>query len=384
VFFNSVYNALDPTRDRVKDFLHDKGFRPRVFAGGNLRTFFGGLAGVAKLISEEPEILLFAAAQWLVIWLAYLAWTQMLHWIPDEVWNALRHASKDEAKLQFTLINLVLLAWSFFVVCVASYPIGICNAAMVAVHDLRVSGEAVTIGKCLAVADRHLRRIWMFTVADAWITVGAILDRLPKKHGHRTLADELLYYAWKMATMAVVPALVNGRNFLAAGRDSFTLLTAQPLRAIGLRLGYSAVCWVIGVLAYAGCWITFRYFGTGVNGPHWLYNFYFLMAVPTFFAVGIVTVLVRPFFLLSVAKFYTDLIDVTAEVSEDLGHKAGEEPRVGSDAHAKTGISWTFALFVVLLAMLLADVFFAQQLGLLDWIKHLADKDLLSASQFQR
>ncbi len=195
MLFGAVHQALDPTRNRAKDFLQDKGYKPTVFSGANLRTFFESVVDVAKLINEEPEILLFAALQWLVIWLAYLAWIQMLHWIPDEVWNALRHASREQGKVEFTLINLVLLGWSFFVVCVASYPIGLCNAAMVAVHDLRTSGETVTIAKCLAIAERHLRRIWMFTVVDSWVTVGAILDRLPKKHRHRTLADEFLYYA---------------------------------------------------------------------------------------------------------------------------------------------------------------------------------------------
>jgi hypothetical protein len=250
VLFGPVYQALDPTRDRAKDFLAQKGLKPRIFSGQSLGTFFAGIPGVAKLIAREPEILFFAALQWLVIWLAYLAWILMLQWIPDEVWNAVREASEGGRKADFTLINLVLLGWSFFVVCVASYPIGICNAAMVAVHDLRTTSEKATIAKCLAIAVRHLHRIWMFTVVDGWITVQAILDRLPKKHYHRTAFDELVYYAWKVSTMAVVPALVNGRSFVQAGRDSFLLLTSQPLRALGLRLGYSAVCWIIGALSY--------------------------------------------------------------------------------------------------------------------------------------
>lgn len=369
MLFGSVHQALDPTRDRAQDFLAQKGLKPRVFSVQNLGTFFGSIPDVARLIADEPEILVFAALQWLVIWLAYLAWIQMLQWIPDELWNALREASRDQRKIDVTVINAVLLGWSFLVVTVASYPIGICNAAMVAVHDLRTSGEKVTIAKCVAVAGRHLYRIWMFTVIDSWITVRAILARLPKKHQHRTALDELLYYAWKVSTMAVVPALVNGRDFVQAGRDSFLLLTSQPLRALGLRLGYSAVCWVIGVLSYGAAVAIFAKFGAGTHGPHWLYNAYFLMALPTFFAVGVVSVLVRPFFLLSVAKFYTDLVDVRPEVEADIA---------AAPAWERSLLSWHSAVFVLLLAMLVADVFFADQLGLTAWIKQLADKELLT------
>jgi hypothetical protein len=169
-------------------------------------------------------------------------------------------------------MNLILLGWSFLVICAASHPIGVCNAAMVAVHDLRTAGTTATLGRCLAIATRHLHRIWMFTVVDSWITVSAILDRLPKQHYDRTPADELLYYAWKVSTMAVVPALVNGRSFLADGRDSYLLLTSQPKRALGLQLGYSAVCWVIGIPTYVGAIAVIARSGAAADDPHYIYN----------------------------------------------------------------------------------------------------------------
>jgi hypothetical protein len=112
-----------------------------------------------------------------------------------------------------------------------------------------------------------------------------------------------------------------------------------------------------------------------MEGPHWLYNAYFLMAAPAFFAVGLVSVIVRPFFLLSVAKFYTDLVDVKAEVEADIA---------AVPAWEKSLFSWHSAVFLVLLAMLLADVFFANQLGLTAWIKQLADNDLLAHYQLRQ
>ncbi len=317
-------------------------------------------------MGKEPEILFFALVQWLVIWIAYLAWVQMLNWIPDELWNAVRSASENDRKDAFTLVNLVLLAWSFLIVSVASYPIGLCNAAMVAVHDLRTSGQQVTVARCLAIADRHLGRIWLFTLIDGWITVNAIMARLPKKHQHRTALDELLYYAWKVATMGVVPALVNGRDFVAAGRDSIKLLEWQPQRALGLRMGYSAVCWIIGIAAYLFAVLLLRN-GWSVGRAHYIYDVYLLMAIPLFVAAGIVTVAIRPVYLLSVARFYTDANDVTREVNKDIASVPGWLDLLSSR---------NALLFLVVFAAVFLAVFFGDHIGLTAWIERLARQDL--------
>jgi len=368
MFFSTVRAPLNESRDKARDFMAQQGLKPRVLSLKGLGAFFGSIPDVAKLIADEPEILFFAIVQWLVIWLAYLAWTQMLHWIPDQVWDTIRNGSHDDRKGAFTLINLALLAWSFLIVCVASYPVGICNAAMVAVNDLRKSGEKVTLARCIAIADRHLHKIWMFTVVDSWITVRAILDRLPKKNNHHNALDELLYYAWKITTMGVVPALVNGRNFLAAGRDSFQLLTAQPARAVGLRMGYSAVCWAIGVATYIAAIVVYAKFGSGLHGANYVYNAYFLMAAPTFVAIGLVAVLVRPFFLLAVAKFYTELVDVKPEIEQDIATLPRWEGFV---------FSWEGIVFLWFVALVAAAVFFPDATGVTALIDRLAHADLV-------
>jgi hypothetical protein len=365
--FSSIRDPLNSARDQAKELLERGGYKPKVFAWNNLLAFFSNIPVVMKLLGEEPEILLFVVFQWIVICLAYVAWTQMLRWIPDGIWTAAREASSHNEKGSFDLINLVLLGWSFFIVFLASYPIGLCNAAMVAVHDLRTCGEQVTIAKCLVIADRHLGRIWMFTALDGWITVSAILDRLPKKHYHRTALDELLYYAWKVGTIGVVPALVNGRDFMSAGRDSVKLLSEETSRALGLRLGYSAVCWVVGVLSYVGAIIIYAKFGDRGEGPNYIYHFYILATVPILVSVGIVSVLVRPFYLLGVAKFYTDVIDVRCELEQDIASLFSWE---------KSLFSWKTGLFLLMLGVLLIAIFFGDQLGLTRWIDELAQKDL--------
>jgi hypothetical protein len=364
--FEDIGTAIGPSRDKALRLLQDKDHKPKIFAFSTYSVFFSNAPAVARLIGREPEILVFAGLQWIVIVVAYMAWTQLLQWIPDSVWDAV--GAEEGNNWSFIFTNLLLLSWSFFIVCIASYPIGLCTAAMIAVHDLRTSNERVTIAKCLAIADRHLGRIWAFTIWDSWITVTAIFDRLPKKHSHRTALDELLYYAWKVSTLAVLPALVNGRTFVAAGRDSITLLTTQPSRAFGLRFGYSAICWVVGIAAYVGAF----YFRDSVGGSpkqaHGLYNFYFLMAVPIFFAVGIVSVIVRPFYVLSVASFYTELVGVKKEVESDTKSVSSWEMRL---------LSWQSILFLAMAATLLITLLFSDQLGIRHWVAYLTLQDLI-------
>jgi hypothetical protein len=322
-----------------------------------------------RLTRDSPAILFFGIAQWLAIIAGYLIWTQVLHWIPDDVWALIKdEIDRGTDSGLFVFCNLMLLAWSFLVICVVSYPVGLCSAAMVAVNDLRASGERVTFAKCLAVAERHLGRIWAFTVVDSWITVTAILDRLPKKDYDRTAADELLYYAWKVATIAVVPALVNGRSFLAAGRDSIVLLREEPARAVGLRLGYSAACWVIGIGTYiSGFFVPWGALGIR-SGPHEVFRVYFVMALPICLAVATITLLVRPVYVLAAAALYSERVDVRQEVERDIADVRPWEQQL---------LSARSLIFAGLFATLLIAYLFGDRIGLSTWIADLGRLDVM-------
>ena len=66
VLFGSVYEPLDATRHQVRDFLELGGFKPKVFAASNVFAFMGAVKDAAAFIVKEPEILYFAALQWVV------------------------------------------------------------------------------------------------------------------------------------------------------------------------------------------------------------------------------------------------------------------------------------------------------------------------------
>jgi hypothetical protein len=359
MFFSSEREALNVALDGARAIFDTSGAKPKVLSAQNVSTFWRELGYSFKLILDEKEILFFAALQWLVIALAYVLWTKVLDWIPDQVWDEVAKSGDD--RISFTLLNLALLGWSFLVVTVASYPIAILNAAMTATHYLRSAGQSSSIARCFNLAFKHLGRLWVFTTIDAWITVNAILDRLPRKRGRRTAFDELLYYAWKIGTIGVVPALVAGKGYIEAAKDSVSLLKNQPVRTIGIRMGFSLICWIIGIAAYVGG----AFYMMGAHGParraNDVYNFYLLMAVPIVIAVGVTAVVVRPFYLVMVSKLYTDVVPVDRDAIVPMSGKKFDVLAV---------------IFATLLFILLAFYFFGEQLGIVAWIESLAARDL--------
>jgi len=364
-----LYSDLSVGRDAARTVLQSTESKPRIFSIATYRAYFQALPLSLNAIRNSPEILGFVVVQWVAIVLGYLAWTHALRLIPDDVWNAIEEAvRRDRHSPEFAFSNLVLLAWTFLVVALASYPLGLCTAAMVAVNDLRASNESVTLRRCIAVADAHLGRIWAFTVVDNWITVNAILDRLPKKGGHRSKYDELLYYAWKTGTAGVVPALVNGRTYLAAGQDSLTLLRSDTSQILGLRLGFSAACWVVGVLAYiGGLFLVPHVESSFPDKARHIFHFYLLMAIPVAVAASVVTIILRPAYVLAIAHIYTNRIDVKAEVERDIECLK---------RLTQSTVSPRLVAFVSAVALLGFVILFSDQLGLSRWIAAVSRLDL--------
>lgn len=361
MLFHSEREALNRARDEAKRVFSHTQTKPKMLSRKNFSTFSGELVYASKLVAEEKEILFFAMLQWLVIGLAYTLWTQILDWIPDELWQEVKRSVDRDDEGAFTLVNLVFLAWSFFIILVASYPISLLNAAMTAAHYLRSTNQTSTIAKCLNIAAKNLSRLWIYTTIDAWITVTAILDRLPSKENNRTAADELLYYAWKIGTIGVLPSLVAGRNYKEAASDSVKILRTEPLRAIGIRMGYSLICWIIGIAAYIGAMLFFVEFGNSQESTNRIYNFYFLMIVPIFIAVGVTAVVVRPFFLIMLSKLYTDILSIAPEAVTLKENKK---------------LDYLALSFAVMLSGLLLTCFLAEHIGLVQWIETLSLRDI--------
>ncbi len=333
--------AFFTARNHAQGVFAASGTKPSVLSLKNFSAMRNDVAYAVKLMMQEKEILLFAVLQWLVIGLAYMMWTQVLDWIPDSVWaEAARESSERSAATDWA--NLAIWGWSLLIIATAAYPLALLNASIVASHYLKSSGQPSTVPACLNLASKNLGRVWLFTALDALITVRAIADRLPsKKRRKRTAAEEAAYYAWKIATIGVLPSLVSGKTFVDAANESVWLLEDQPVRTIGIRMGYSLLCWIIGVLAYAGAVVTLMMFGGPLGGENWVYHVYVLMGAPIFVAVGIVS-LIRPVFVLAISKLYTDVVPVNVEIEGTVTVESGTE------------IDWLTLIFAMLTGITLA------------------------------
>jgi hypothetical protein len=331
--------SLSSTRGEAQKIFAATGTKPKLLSPANFAALRQDWSYAAKLMMQEKEILLFAALQWLVIGLAYVLWIQVIDWIPASVWAEVARAVENDRDAQTGVASLALWGWSLLIVATAAYPIALLNASITAAHYLRASHHPSTIGACLQLAFKNMGRLWLFTAMDAWVTVNAIADRLPRKRGKRTAAEEAAYYAWKIATAGVLPSMVAGNGFAMAAKESIRLLEDQPVRMIGIRMGYSLLCWIVGVSAYIGAILFFMAFGGPLSGENGLYHFYMLMGAPVFFAVG-VTSLLRPFFVIAISKLYTDVIPVDVEAGPSI-------------ADAETVVDVPAIVFVMLLGFLI-------------------------------
>ncbi|MBU2574410.1 MAG: hypothetical protein KKH28_10080 [Elusimicrobia bacterium] len=278
--------------------------------GAGLAGFLRRAVFSVKLMLTEKELLTFALLQWACIAAGYFLWVQMIGWIPEEAW---RQAAQDKTD---RLYNIILFLWSFVCVGLVAFPLGMLSGCMGAVHVQHRLGRESTIYGCLKMVAPRAWPLWIFHWIDGWWTVNRILDRLPKKNDRRTPAQkalsEALYYAWKVATIGILPALVTGRGLVDAAKRSVDLVRKKFADILILRAGYSALCWILGVGTYIGTIFFFIKFPDLVNfkAPveSQIYKFYFWAGVPITAAVGVVMLFLRPIYVISSCDIYADYV----------------------------------------------------------------------------
>jgi hypothetical protein len=303
--------------DQVKDQIYQlDAIQEKPSPGESLKGFLSYVWYSWKLMWKEKEIFTFALLQWAAIGAGYYLWVRMLSWIPPEVWKSTEHSRSG------SIADIVLLAWSFVCVGVVAYPLSIFTACMGAVHFINRQGRSSSIAECLKIVLPKVWPLWFFTWTDSWITVNQILKRLPKKNDRTSPAEralsEALYLAWKVGTIGILPGLITGRGLVESCRQSIAVVRNKFKEIMKLRLGYSALCWVVGVSAYIGTIVFFFVFHNLV--PHGkealyghVYTFYFWAGIPILIAVSIVQIILRPMYVISACHIYSDYLNEKEE-----------------------------------------------------------------------
>lgn len=339
--FFTMKSELDTLRQKAykeTDFSENPGYF------GSIGGFFTSIAASLRFIFTEKENIVFALLQWATIALVYFIWTQGLSWIPEEIW-------KNDT--ENTAANLILLVWSLACVGLAAFPLGILTACMNASCLLRFQNKESTFTDCMKAAFSRAGTLWIFSWIDGWWTVKRILERLPKKND-RTLRSvkierEIIYQLWKMISLGFIPALLYGRSFKDACKDSLFLLKKRFLPLIKLRLGYSFVCWIVGIGCYAGTVLFFCYMDK-MPDEYDIYSWYFYAGLPLILALLIIIILFRPLYIISACRIYIN-----------YACDEGITPNLPQRTSAFTNILVIFLCFAAIIGVVLL---FHQQLGI--------------------
>lgn len=334
----SEFDRLKTKAYKETDFSENPGYF------GSIGSFFTSIAASLRFIFTEKENIVFALLQWATIALVYFIWTQGLSWIPEEIW-------KNDS--ENTAANLILLVWSLACVGLAAFPLGILTACMNASCLLRFQNKESTFTDCMKAAFSRAGTLWIFSWIDGWWTVKRILERLPKKND-RTLRSvkierEIIYQLWKMISLGFIPALLYGRSFKDACKDSLFLLKKRFLPLIKLRLGYSFVCWIVGIGCYAGTVLFFCYMDK-MPDEYDIYSWYFYAGLPLILALLIIIILFRPLYIISACRIYIN-----------YACDEGITPNLPQRTSAFTNILVIFLCFAAIIGVVLL---FHQQLGI--------------------
>ncbi|MEM6903671.1 MAG: hypothetical protein AAF556_10590, partial [Pseudomonadota bacterium] len=343
----SSFRNLSKFQKRATDAIKDA---PRPTRREGMAAITSRLSYAVGLIFSEKELLVFAVAQWLVIAGFYVLWVFGISYMPQEMFE---QANEDST----TIGDILFTIWSIFCILVATLPLGILTGCMVAVHFLRRHTGQSSIPQCLGLIWRRPFAIWFYSFADGYITVMRILDRLPKKDDKRTPRQkafaEFAYYAWKVASAGMMPSLVLGNSLMASFKHSLRLVKQRGPEVMALRIGYSTLCWIVGLGAYAGG-VVMVIFNNPVEGElDHVSEFIKALAmagIPLVIATGIVQVLIRPFYLIALCDVYSDYLQ-----QNELKPRLERKP---------LGIAEMLLTGLILGALLGGIIVFAEQLGL--------------------
>jgi len=253
------------------------------------RTYVGQ---ALRLLWREPEIALFAAAQWIAVVLVYVTWA----------WG-IRHIDLP-AELDW-LGTLLEAAWSIACLAIVAVPVAFLTACIGMVHFLRQEGRPSTLFACMGRVAPRMRPLWTFTLIDVGITAGQWFNRIPSRRRSRPVAalatGEALYYAWKVATVGMLPALLADRTLLQAANESVDLVKRRLAEAMLLRSGYTLSAWLVGLAALGVAWWQLRAHRAALpdfeGAAFWFW-------APAVIAIGVVQLFLRPVFILASSELY--------------------------------------------------------------------------------
>ena len=100
----------------------------------------------------------------------------------------------------------------------------------------------------------------------------------------------------------------NSVSWLFAVIDSLGLLKTHFKSVCQLRIAYSLICWIVGILCYVGCVCLVPFFLSHMSSEFDMYTFYLLAGIPMLIAVCIIQLFFRPIYILSACRIYSNYV----------------------------------------------------------------------------
>jgi len=344
--------ALKSIRQDLKDL---KEIQNRPGKISSLGKFFSYYGYSFRLMMKEKELLLFILLQWVSIAIGYYLFVMMLYWIPEEVWRSTRTSNDG------SIADLVLFLWIIICIGIAAFPLGIFSSCIAVVHFLHSEGKESTIAACLKVVLPRTWALWVFHWLDGYITVNRIIERLPKKNDRtpraQKIINEALYYAWKIATIGILPNLITGRSIKDTAKNSALMIKENAAEIFVIRTGYSILCWIVAIITYVlGVmnygWISDKFFPGDIYSN--IASIYFIAGIPVLISVAIIQLFIRPAYILAISDVYVRYIA-----------KEGQE--LLDDTPPTAAIS-AFVTFATLCLIVLVGYLFRDDLGIMDML----------------
>lgn len=320
-----------------------------------------------KIIFLEKGLITFSLLQLLCIIIGYYLWVHIIGWIPEEIWES----AVDSDKI-FIAVAIILILWSFVCIGVIAFSTVILSACIGVFHILHKIGKKPTMAACLKIVLPNAWSLWIFSWIDVFWSVKGFFHRLPGGEDDRSepeiAYDIVLYYAWKIGTIGISPALVTGRGLSDAGKHSINIVKYKLKDVAALRLGQSVLCWIVGILAFIGSIFFFTIFPDLVKWEQGvaseMFRIHFWLGVPLIISVGVVILFLRPVYVISSFDMYSDYLkEKDEEVILVPVTKASEMPIVPTSK----GLRVIFVLFIICLILFVVFLF-RYELGIMDML----------------
>ena len=255
-----------------------------------IKYFFSFLGKSFSFIFKEKETLFFTILQIICIPLIFYLCLDILKIFP-----------KNSPLISFTIWTLLCIAIIYFSINFFTFCIG-------ASYILNSQKHKSTIASSLQIVCNKISHIWLIFCLDGWWTIKQILLRFFSRKHHKTIfirtsKDEAIYLSWKISSLGFISSIICGRNIDQAKKDCLSLIKNKK-ELIQLRLGFSAICWILHIL----CIISILLF-IPKEVPKDVYYVKMYVFMPITISIIFILLIIRPIYIISSFMVYIDYVN---------------------------------------------------------------------------